>query len=265
MLRHFFDYAAPCAEIRNIVIVGGGTAGWLTAGVIAAKHQAPAPARLHRDAGRIAQRADHRRRRRHLADDAPHAEEDRRVGDRILPRMRRVVQAGRAVRPLDHRRGRRRLLPPAHAAAAASARSTSRRTGWRGDGAQLLRHGHARRAGSATKGSRPRRSRRPNMRRTRTTPITSTPASSRMFLAAALLRARSACATCSPTSPRCVWTKSGDIASLDTEQGGEIEGDLFVDCTGFAALLIGERDGRAVPQLRRHLVLRHRAGDAGAL
>ncbi len=37
--------------------------------------------------------------------------------------------------------------------------------------------------------------------------------------------------------------ESGDIASLDTEQGGAITGDLFVDCTGFAALLIGKAMG----------------------
>ena len=37
--------------------------------------------------------------------------------------------------------------------------------------------------------------------------------------------------------------ESGDIRSLDTEQAGEIEGDLFVDCTGFKALLIGETLG----------------------
>ncbi|MBM0106638.1 tryptophan 7-halogenase [Steroidobacter sp. S1-65] len=36
---------------------------------------------------------------------------------------------------------------------------------------------------------------------------------------------------------------SGDIRSLETEQAGEIEGDLFVDCTGFKALLIGETLG----------------------
>jgi tryptophan halogenase len=36
---------------------------------------------------------------------------------------------------------------------------------------------------------------------------------------------------------------SGDIRSIDTEQAGEIEGDLFVDCTGFKALLIGEALG----------------------
>jgi tryptophan 7-halogenase len=37
--------------------------------------------------------------------------------------------------------------------------------------------------------------------------------------------------------------EDGDIRSLDTEQAGEIEGDLFVDCTGFKALLIGETLG----------------------
>jgi tryptophan halogenase len=36
---------------------------------------------------------------------------------------------------------------------------------------------------------------------------------------------------------------NGDITSLQTEQAGEIEGDLFVDCTGFKALLIGETLG----------------------
>ncbi len=38
-------------------------------------------------------------------------------------------------------------------------------------------------------------------------------------------------------------SEDGDIRSLDTEQAGEIEGDLFVDCTGFKALLIGETLG----------------------
>lgn len=38
-------------------------------------------------------------------------------------------------------------------------------------------------------------------------------------------------------------TEDGDIKSLDTEQAGEIEGDLFIDCTGFKALLIGETLG----------------------
>jgi tryptophan halogenase len=37
--------------------------------------------------------------------------------------------------------------------------------------------------------------------------------------------------------------EDGDVRSLDTAQAGEIEGDLFVDCTGFKALLIGETLG----------------------
>jgi tryptophan halogenase len=37
--------------------------------------------------------------------------------------------------------------------------------------------------------------------------------------------------------------EDGDISSIDTEQAGEIEGDLFVDCTGFKAILIGETLG----------------------
>lgn len=36
---------------------------------------------------------------------------------------------------------------------------------------------------------------------------------------------------------------NGDIASLDTAQAGTIEGDFFIDCTGFKALLLGETLG----------------------
>jgi tryptophan halogenase len=36
------------------------------------------------------------------------------------------------------------------------------------------------------------------------------------------------------------FTDHGDIRSIVTEQAGEIEGDLFVDCSGFRALLIGQ-------------------------
>ena len=33
---------------------------------------------------------------------------------------------------------------------------------------------------------------------------------------------------------------NGDIRCVETEQAGEIEGDLFVDCSGFASLLLGK-------------------------
>jgi tryptophan halogenase len=38
-------------------------------------------------------------------------------------------------------------------------------------------------------------------------------------------------------------TEKGDIKSVVTKQAGEIDGDLFVDCTGFHALLIGKALG----------------------
>ena len=36
---------------------------------------------------------------------------------------------------------------------------------------------------------------------------------------------------------------NGDITSLQTETNGQIEGDLFIDCTGFASLLLGQHYG----------------------
>ena len=40
-----------------------------------------------------------------------------------------------------------------------------------------------------------------------------------------------------------VRAENGDIRSVVTEQAGEIEGDLFIDCSGFRALLIGKEMG----------------------
>jgi flavin-dependent dehydrogenase len=36
---------------------------------------------------------------------------------------------------------------------------------------------------------------------------------------------------------------NGDIASLETAAHGQLEGDLFIDCTGFASLLLGQHFG----------------------
>lgn len=42
---------------------------------------------------------------------------------------------------------------------------------------------------------------------------------------------------------RVEMAENGDIRAIVTEQAGEIEGDLFIDCTGFRALLLGEALG----------------------
>ncbi|WP_075791467.1 tryptophan halogenase family protein [Massilia putida] len=50
-----------------------------------------------------------------------------------------------------------------------------------------------------------------------------------------------------------VATSDGDIAALRTREAGAIEGDLFVDCTGMASLLLGRHYG--VPFVSRRDVL----------
>jgi flavin-dependent dehydrogenase len=47
--------------------------------------------------------------------------------------------------------------------------------------------------------------------------------------------------------------EDGDVAAVRTRENGAVEGDLFLDCTGHAALLIGERYG--VPFVDRSGVL----------
>jgi flavin-dependent dehydrogenase len=45
-------------------------------------------------------------------------------------------------------------------------------------------------------------------------------------------------------------SKNGDISSVSTKKHGEIAGELFVDCTGFACLLLGEH--LKVPFINKH-------------
>lgn len=37
--------------------------------------------------------------------------------------------------------------------------------------------------------------------------------------------------------------ENGDISSIETKENGLVEGDLFIDCTGFRALLLGDHYG----------------------
>ena len=47
--------------------------------------------------------------------------------------------------------------------------------------------------------------------------------------------------------------ENGDIASVRTDRAGDLEGDLFIDCTGFRSLLLGEHYG--VPFITKSDVL----------
>ena len=40
-----------------------------------------------------------------------------------------------------------------------------------------------------------------------------------------------------------IAAENGDIRALDTARGGELEGDLFIDCTGFSSMLLGGHYG----------------------
>lgn len=51
---------------------------------------------------------------------------------------------------------------------------------------------------------------------------------------------------------------NGDIASLQTREGGAIEGDLFVDCSGMRALLIGQHYGIEI-ESQKHVLFNDRA------
>ena len=93
-------------RIQSIVIVGGGTAGWLTAGIIAARHQGRMKAGFSVTLVESPNIPIIGVGRRHVADAALHAAEDGRLGDRLLPALQRRIQAGRQIRTLDHRRRR---------------------------------------------------------------------------------------------------------------------------------------------------------------
>ncbi|MYM70255.1 tryptophan 7-halogenase [Pseudoduganella sp. FT55W] len=47
--------------------------------------------------------------------------------------------------------------------------------------------------------------------------------------------------------------ENGDIASLQTQKHGALEGDLFIDCTGMQSLLLGQHYG--IPLIPQHQVL----------
>ena len=184
--------------VRHIVIVGGGTAGWLTAGVIAAKHRARMGAEFTV-----------------TLVESPNTPIIG-VGEGTWPTLRSTlarigvseteffrqvrggVQTGRPIRALDDRRRGRLLLSPADAAAELCAAEPGTALARARGRPQLLRCRMPPGQTCVTMGSRPRPSRPRSSRPSPTIPIISTPANSRPSCRS--IAAKSwACVTCSRT------------------------------------------------------------------
>lgn len=58
---------------------------------------------------------------------------------------------------------------------------------------------------------------------------------------------------CSSNVTRVLNHADGDIAALETDSAGQVKGDLFVDCTGQRALLIGQHYGIPLRQIDQWL------------
>ena len=250
--------------VKRLVIVGGGSAGWLTAGVIAAEHRARAGSGLQvtllesPDVGPIG-----------VGEGTWPTMRDtlRRIGvseSGFHPRVRRLLQAGLEVRCAGcDGRERRLLLPslrpaaglhrdqPGRRLAAAARQRAVRRPGElpaapvrAGQGAQAGRDARVRGGGELRLPPRRRQVRR--------------------VPAQALRRAAWACATCSTT-----WSASSRMPTATSPRcrratAAACEGDLFVDCTGLQSCCWAAYR-RAVRVAAARAVQRHGAGAAGAL
>ena len=222
----------------KIVVVGGGAAGWMTAGTIAAEHDARVGGVEVSSSSRPTWRDW--RRRGYLADHAHDPGPAGYLRDRLYSGVRCVVQAGYAFRRLAHRRRRRPLLPSFHVAA--RLREDQSRPRWL-ESATVCHSPtqSACRASSARAGWHRSKARRRSTLLLPTTAITSTPASSRRcckstaqrYLASTYSRSRNRHQCCGQWRHR-----------LTRQQAAwRNRGDLFVDCTGFSSLLLGKHYG----------------------
>ncbi len=227
--------------IRNIVVVGGGTAGWLTASVIASRHQG----RIKNGTFSVTliESPDIRIVGVGEATWPSMRTTLQKVGvseTRILPQLRRLLQTGREIRPLGYRPRRRRLLSSADAAAGLRGCESRAPLDTRQAGAQLQRR-RLPQEGLCEDGLAPKMITTPETRPSPTTPIIST--RERWAVPAKALRREAG----RPPSARQRDRRKSRAKRRHQEpryaRGRRHPGDLFVDCTGFSAFLIGKTLG----------------------
>ena len=172
-----------------------------------------------------------------------HSGEDRRFRNRFLSRMRCRLQAGRQVSPAGRPAPRTTPIITRSCFPRALRSSTSCRIGWRAGTHESFCDAVCPQGKICDDGLAPK---------TIATPEYEAVANYAYHLDAGkfapfLQRHCSDKARRAPCPGRRAasrtWPRTATSAAIDTEQAGEIEGDLFVDCTGFSALLIGEALG----------------------
>ena len=247
--------------IRKVVIVGGGTAGWMAAAALV-RIMGEIPA-LRDRADRIGRDRHGRRRRGDDPADQPVQRAARHRRARLRPRDQRHLQARHRVSRLDPDRPSLRpsvrLLRPRHDGHRVPPSLAEGPRARRADAARRL---FARRSSPGSQGRfdhpRPDQPNSPLSKIGYAFQFDATP-----LRPLSARHGRSARASCAPRAGSSTSSRTARPASSKrscSQSGARVEGDLFIDCSGFRGLLIEQTLKAGFEDWSAMAALRPRAG-----